>query len=204
MPVTSPPVIDPLTGTPPNRGQTEEEFNINQQNFVDYQVGFVPDVNTLATWFNYAATYAETKANAAGAATALTAADVITTQAAKVDAQAAAAAAQQAAGLTPDPNFGMVIATTSTTDVKTAAYLAVAGKLQDVDTSAGAFAITTPVSPSYGQWFGVRDYNQNAFSGVYPWLDYVSDKIIGLAEDHFVDVNTAIYEWRGPTKGWCL
>jgi hypothetical protein len=68
MAITPPPYVDPLSGTPPNRGQTEEAFNTNQQNFVDYQVGFVPDVNDLAEWFEYAATTTETNTNVAVAA----------------------------------------------------------------------------------------------------------------------------------------
>jgi hypothetical protein len=65
MPVTTPPTVDPLTGTPPNRGQSPTEFNTNQQNFVNYQVGFVPDINATVTWLEYAANFTETKANAA-------------------------------------------------------------------------------------------------------------------------------------------
>lgn len=72
MAIPAPPLVAPLIGTPPNRGQSEDEFNTNQQNFVDYQVGFVPDVNALATWMDDTATTtednalsAETDANAA-------------------------------------------------------------------------------------------------------------------------------------------
>lgn len=119
-------------------------------------------------------------------------------------AQQAAAAAEQAAGLTPDPDFGMVITTTSNATVKTSAFTAVVGIMQDVDTSGGTFGITTPVSPEIGQWFGIRDYNQQAFYGQFPWLIYGSDKIIGLSENCTIDVNTMIFTYRGATKGWCI
>lgn len=204
MPVSSPPVVAPLTGTPPNRGQSEEDFNTNQQNFVDYQVDFVPDVNDLADWFEDTANFTETQANAAESSATAAATSEFNADASADRAEAAQAAAEAAAGLTPDPNFGMVIVTTAATDVKTSTYTAVLGKMQDVDTSGGAFAITPPASPSVGQWFGVRDYNQSAFNGIFPWIDYTSDKIIGLAEDCYIDVNTIIFEWRGATKGWCV
>lgn len=204
MTIPTRPSAPTFTGTPPNRGQSEDDFNVNQQNFVDYQVTWASIVDTVTSWINTVAALVEGWAVDAEAATVLTAADVVATNAAKVDAQAAAAAAQAAAGLTPDPDFGMVLATTANTAVKTSAYTAIVGVMQDVDTSGGAFAITPPASPTVGQWFGVRDYNQGSFAGNFPWILYGTNKIIGRSENCYIDLNTVIFTWRGATKGWCL
>jgi hypothetical protein len=160
--------------------------------------------NDLADWMEDAANAVETDANAADASAVAAALSETAAELAETNAEAAAAAAQAAAGLTPDPDFGMVLATTADTDVKTSAYTAEVGVMQDVNTSGGAFAITPPASPTVGQWFGVRDYNQQGFRAGYPWIDYTSDKIIGLSEDCYVNLNTVIFEWRGATKGWCV
>lgn len=204
MAVPTPPLVAPLVGAPPNRGQSEEDFNTNQQNFVDYQVGFVPDVNDLANWMNDTADFTETQANAgAGSATA-----AATSAASAADdatrSEEAKVAAEAAAGLTPDPSFGMVIITNALNDVKTTTYTAVRGRIQDVDTSAGAFGITPPATPSNGWWFGVRDINQSAFRGKFPWITYSTDKILGKSENCYIDVNTVIFTWRGAAKGWCV
>lgn len=65
MPVTSPPVVTPIIGELPNSGQTEDQFDTNQQNFVDYQANFGPEVNDLAEWFETTANQTETWANEA-------------------------------------------------------------------------------------------------------------------------------------------
>lgn len=74
MPVSSPPVVTPIAGELPNRGQTEAQFDTNQQNFVNYQAGFGPEVNDLADWMEETANFTEGWANSAeeDAATATT------------------------------------------------------------------------------------------------------------------------------------
>jgi len=104
---------------------------------------------------------AEAGASSAENSATAAAASEIAAELAETNAEAAAAAAQAAAGLTPDPDFGMVIATTASTVVKTSAYTAEVGVLQDVDTSGGAFAITlllNPLAPkSLFAWLGWLD-----------------------------------------------
>lgn len=204
MAVTPPPLIATDVSDPPNRGQDQAVFSPKMDSFLASFNPFKIALNTLAAWSETIANLVEGWANSALASATAAATSETAAELAEVNAEAAAAAAQAAAGLLPDADFGMVIATTANTAVKTAAYTAEAGVLQDVNTSGGAFAITPPASPTVGMWFGVRDYNQDSFSTGFPWLDYTSDKIVGLSEDHYIDVNTAIYTWRGATKGWCL
>lgn len=199
----TPPTIDALP-VAPIRNTDGPTFNSKAAPFVAALDPFGDDVDAVGTWMQSAANFVEEQAGFASAAAVSSAADVVSTHADVVAADAAAAAAQAAAGLTPDANFGMVLATTASTIIKTSAYTAAVGKMQDVDTSGGAFAITPPASPTVGQWFGVRDYNQSSFGGKFPWVVYGTDKIIGKAENCYIDVNTVIFTWRGATKGWCL
>ena len=205
MPVTSPPLISTDVSDPPNRGAQEQQFfSPKMDNFLASFEPFKNEQNALASWSNTIANGVETNANVVISGVAAAAASEAAAELAETNAEAAAAVAQQAAGLTPDADFGMVLATTANTAVKTASYTAQVGVMQDVDTSGGVFAITTPASPTVGQWFGIRDYNQNSFSGAHPWLDYAADKIIKLAEDCYIDVNTVIFEYRGAAVGWCV
>ena len=190
--------------TAPSRSGSPATFSDDADTWVGALATFTTEANALQTDVNSKQVAAAASATASAASATAASTSVTAAQLAETNAEAAAAAAQAAAGLTPDPDFGMVIATTANTAVKTSAYTAEVGVMQDVNTSGGAFAITPPASPTVGQWFGVRDYNQNRFSGTYPWVDYTSDKIIGLSEDCYIDVNTVIFEWRGATKGWCV
>jgi len=183
--------------TAPSRASDPATFSDDADTWVAALATFTTEANALQTDVN-------AKQVTASAAAVSASASEVAAELAEVNAEAAAAAAQVAAGLTPDPDFGMIIATTANTTVKTSAYTAEVGVLQDVNTTGGGFAITPPASPTVGQWFGVRDYNQNRFNAGYPWIDYSSDKIIGLSEDCFINVNTVIFTWRGATKGWCL
>lgn len=183
---------------PPSRADAPATFDDDADQFaIDLAGPWTTEANALQTDVN-------AKQVTASAAQVTASAAAVSATASENAAAAAAAAAQAAAGLTPDPDFGMVIATTANTAVKTSAYTAEVGVLQDVNTTGGGFAITPPSSPTVGQWFGVRDYNQNRFNTGYPWVDYTSDKIIGLSEDCFINVNTVIFEWRGAAKGWCV
>jgi len=190
--------------TAPSRASDPATFSDDADTWVAALATFTTEANALQTDVNAKQVLAAASAVAADLSADDAANSVIAAELAETNAEAAAAAAQAAAGLTPDPDFGMVIATTANTAVKTSAYTAEVGVLQDVNTTGGGFAITPPASPTVGQWFGVRDYNQNRFNTGYPWVDYTSDKIIGLSEDCFINVNTVIFTWRGATKGWCV
>lgn len=93
MPVSPPPAVTPITGELPNRGQTETQFDTNQQNFVDYQAGFGPEVNDLADWMETTANLTEGWSNSADedATTATTQAGIATNQAGIAVAAAASA-----------------------------------------------------------------------------------------------------------------
>jgi len=190
--------------TAPSRASDPATFSDDADTWVAALATFTTEANALQTDVNAKQVLAAASAVAADLSADDAANSVIAAELAETNAEAAAAAAQAAAGLSPDADFGMVIATTANTTVKTSAYTAEVGVLQDVNTTGGGFAITPPASPTVGQWFGVRDYNQDQFNTGYPWIDYISDKIIGLSEDCFIDVNTIIFEWRGATKGWCV
>lgn len=205
MPAPTPPASPPTVPDTPNRLEGQDTFNTKAFAWNDWFAPYtewledelVPYTDTALIWVDSQASAAASSATAA--ATSATAASGHANRA-----EDAAAAAEQAAGLTPDPDFGMVVTTTSNPDVKIATFTATVGRMQDVDTSAGTFGITTPASPAVGQWFGIRDYNQQAFYGKFPWLIYGSDKIIGLSENCTIDVNTMIFTYRGAAKGWCI
>jgi hypothetical protein len=63
MPVTPPPSVTPISGELPDRGQTEVQFDTNQQNFVNYQANFGPEVNDTTDWINTVADQVEVWAN---------------------------------------------------------------------------------------------------------------------------------------------
>lgn len=65
MPVSSPPLLTPFIEPGPNRGQDEDEFDTNQQNFVNSQFNNVIEQNTLAGWIMGAANFTENKASEA-------------------------------------------------------------------------------------------------------------------------------------------
>lgn len=67
MPVTPPPIVSPIVGELPDRGQTETQFDTNQQNFVNYQANFGPEINDLADWTQETADQTEDWANEAEA-----------------------------------------------------------------------------------------------------------------------------------------
>lgn len=100
MPVSPPPAVTPITGELPNRGQTEAQFDTNQQNFVDYQAGFGPEVNDLADWMETTANATEGWANSASA-NAITA----TTQAGIATAAAASAVNSPGTNATSSTTF---------------------------------------------------------------------------------------------------
>jgi hypothetical protein len=190
---------------PPHRTDSPETFDDDADQFAGDLAGpWTAEANALQTDVNAKQVLAAASSVAAGFSADDAAASATAAELAETNAEAAAAAAQAAAGLTPDADFGMVLATTANTAVKTSAYTAEVGVMQDVDTSGGYFVVTTPASPTVGQWFGIRDYNQNRFRDDFVIVEYSGDKIIGLAEDCFIDVNSVIFEWRGAARGWCV
>lgn len=201
-PVISP--IDPARIPQRDGTQNQGQYSDNMDYFAGKLPTTVTDINTSTAWIDARASDASASATQAAANANTSSSNVAASQLAQSNSEAAAAASQQAAGLTPNPSFGMVIATNASNDVKTSTYTAVIGKVQDLNTSGGVFGITTPSSPTIGQWIGFRDINQKSFGDLFPWLIYGSDRIIGLQEDCFLDANTLIFTWRGSAKGWCL
>lgn len=63
MPVPAHPDLTPFIEPGPNRGQEEEDFDTNQQNFVNSQFNNVIEQNALAVWAKETADFTEEKAN---------------------------------------------------------------------------------------------------------------------------------------------
>ena len=120
----------------------------------------------------------------------------------RIAAQAAAAAAEQAAGLTPDPDFGMVISTQSILNLKTSTFTAVVGETYRIDTSAGAFDFYPPAGMTQGQVFHIIDH-AGTFNVNSPRLVAGSYKIMGETIDLILTQKNQrrTFEYAGVTKG---
>lgn len=202
MPVPTPPGVTPIAGELPNRGQTETQFDTNQQNFVNYQANFGPEINDLTDWLEETANQTEIWANEAEDSATASEVSRQAADAALVDAEAAAAAAQLAAGFPTDPNFGSVFRSEGVENLKTANFVAVVGRVYDCDTSAGAFTVTLPASLSIGDWIGLRDilgtWSLNNLT-----VNRNGHNIFGEAVNEILDMNqsTVFLEYRGAAMG---
>lgn len=155
MPVPNPPIVTPIVGELPDRGQTEVQFDTNQQNFVNYQANFGPEINELADWLADTANQTEIWANSSesNAEEAKQAAESAENDANR--AEEAAVTAQEAAGLPPLPTFGRVLHTEGADNSKNAAFTAETSRWYEIYSVAGGFAITAPASPVLGDWFAI-------------------------------------------------
>lgn len=59
MSVPPHPTVTPIAGELPNRGQSETQFDTNQQNFVNYQANLGPEINVALAWFEDTANQTE-------------------------------------------------------------------------------------------------------------------------------------------------
>ncbi len=157
---------------------------------------------TAATASAGSATNSANSATAAAGSVDDAAAQATLATAEKVAAQAAAAAAEQAAGLTPDPDFGMVISTQAILNLKTATFTAVVGETYRIDTSAGGFDFYPPAGMTQGQVFHIIDH-AGTFNINSPRLVAGSYKIMGETIDLILTQKNQrrTFEYAGATKG---
>jgi len=86
---------------------------------------------------------------------------------------------------------------------KTASFTAVKDKQYLVDTSAGAFTITLPLSPAVGDTFGIIDL-AGTFGSNFITLDRNGSNVLRAAEDGIIDINNWSTPWvySDATNGW--
>ena len=86
--------------------------------------------------------------------------------------------------------------------VKTASFTAVAGRSYRIDTSAGAFTMTLPLSPADGDRVGFTDVGQ-AFGTEYLTLGRNAEDIMNLSENLDCDIPyfSGVIEFT-TDKGW--
>lgn len=202
MPVTPYPPIDTDVSDPPNRGQAQAVFSPKMDAMLGSLQPLVNEQNALGAWMEATANSTEDWASEADASATASAASALLSTNERVAAQAAAAAAEQAAGLTPDPDFGMVISTQSILNLKTSTFTAVVGETYRIDTSAGAFDFYPPAGMTQGQVFHIIDHS-GTFNVNSPRLVAGSYKIMGETIDLILTQKNQrrTFEYAGATKG---
>lgn len=87
--------------------------------------------------------------------------------------------------------------------VKTAAYTALTGDAIQANTSAGAFAITLPVSPAANDLVRIADY-AGTFATSNLTVGRNGSNIMGLAEDMTISTNniSIALQYIDATQGW--
>ena len=191
--------------TPPDFPQptdTPEDFDDKAYDCFPYVSAAADNCYSNAQAAETAATASAGSAtNSANSATASAASALLSTNE-RIAAQAAAAAAEQAAGLTPDPDFGMVISTQSILNLKTATFTAVVGETYRIDTSAGGFDFYPPAGMTQGQVFHIIDH-AGTFNVNSPRLVAGSYKIMGETIDLILTQKNQrrTFEYAGATKG---
>lgn len=203
MPITSPPLLTPFVAPGPNHGQEEEEFNVNQQNFVDSQFNNVTEQNALAAWHKATADFVEERAGAAEESKNNAALSETSAADDAGRAEEAAATAQAAAGLPPLASFGRVIHTEGIGNLKTAAFTAETSTGYDIDSTTGGFPITAPFAPKIGDWFWVRFTHKVSIARRCIVIANGS-LIMGKAANMQLSMSYKLYffEYRGPVLGW--
>lgn len=202
MPVTPYPPIDTDVSDPPNRGQAQAVFSPKMDAMLGALQPLVDEQNALGAWMNSTADQTEAWASDAEDSATEAAASEAAAAAERITAQAAAAAAEQAAGLTPDPDFGMVISTQAILNLKTATFTAVVGETYRIDTSAGGFDFYPPAGMTQGQVFHIIDH-AGTFNINSPRLVAGSYKIMGETIDLILTQKNQrrTFEYAGATKG---
>lgn len=202
MPVTPYPPIDTDVSDPPNRGQAQAVFSPKMDAMLAALQPLVDEQNALGAWMNLTADQTEAWASEAEDSATEAAASEAAAAAERITAQAAAAAAEQAAGLTPDPDFGMVISTQAILNLKTATFTAVVGETYRIDTSAGGFDFYPPAGMTQGQVFHIIDH-AGTFNINSPRLVAGSYKIMGETIDLILTQKNQrrTFEYAGATKG---
>ena len=209
MPAPTPPTAIDAVPPTPDRNEGEVVFVPKMYNFLDYFAPFKAYLQLVVTycadaitWVASLAAAAEASATAAAGSVDDAAAQATLATAEKVAAQAAAAASEQAAGLTPDPDFGMVISTQSILNLKTAPFTAVVGETYRIDTSAGGFDFYPPAGMTQGQVFHIIDH-AGTFNINSPRLVAGSYKIMGETIDLILTQKNQrrTFEYAGATKG---
>lgn len=202
MPVTPYPPIDTDVSDPPNRGQAQAVFSPKMDAMLGALQPLVDEQNALGAWMNSTADQTEAWASEAEDSATEAAASEAAAAAERITAQAAAAAAEQAAGLTPDPDFGMVISTQAILNLKTATFTAVVGETYRIDTSAGGFDFYPPAGMTQGQVFHIIDH-AGTFDINSPRLVAGSYKIMGETIDLILTQKNQrrTFEYAGATKG---
>lgn len=201
MPVSPPPAVTPIAGELPNRGQTETQFDTNQQNFVNYQANFGPEVNDATAWMKDVADQTEVWANEAEVSANAAANSKISSDTNAARAEEAAATAQEAAGLPPLDTFGRVLHTEGEDNTESSAFTAATSRWYEIDSTAGGFAITAPLSPDIGDWFAVT-YTHSVNLARRCHIARNGELIMGIADNLALTKGFKTYLFRFTPDGW--
>lgn len=184
--------------TPPARTDGPTLFATRADALMSALPTFVTEANALQTDVN-------AKQSQVASDTSTTATNATTASNAATTASAAALAAQSAAGLPPMPGAGRLIKTEGASNKLTGSTTLQSGRAYDCDTSAGAFSVTLPASPSIGDYVWIRDY-AGTFAGNNLTVLRNGSPAEGLTEDLILDINglSVCINYIDATKGWVM
>lgn len=107
--------------------------------------------------------------------------------------------------IAPGSGGGGGISPPGTEDVKTSAFTATIGRLDQVNTTSGAITVSAPSSPSIGDRFGIVDARAtSATNNITVDFTTTSQKLYGTIQNYIINVNGGFAEfiYMGASTGW--
>ena len=198
--------ITPLP-PPPSRSDDPANFSAKADALLGGLPLFVTEANAQAATINADKIASASSASQSAASAANSLSSSVASASSAAASEAAALAAQAAAGLPPLPNAGRLIKTNGVpaNAITSTPQTLVSGLSYNVDTTAGGFNLTLPLSPVVGDFVWVSDYAGTLSNNNLTLLRNGSNTE-GLAEDLIIDISgiSVLVEYINTTKGWVM